>query len=515
MAGAFEPLRLWKKKRGIPAEIVTVEEILRANPGRDAGETIRNYLTRCYQSSGTCWVLLGGDNEAIPWRYVWNEGESYCPPDTFWSSSIPPTDLYYADLTGDWDLDEDRRWGEPSGGPGHPAEGDCFPELFVGRVPCRTPAEAENYVRKALCYEQRPETIHLCHHLGLEEDEMQEAQQLERDSADFFPRHIQHHLWRELPACTSRCPWFPRGQDFISELSDSGYGFVTLYNHGGHWGQRLSSALLNSWPGWGEACILGDDTTWGSSYSVEDSVYARGYIEGEGNGLENLANDGAYPVVYCIGCKAAGLDVPFQPQNTACEGFLTCFPERGAIAFLGNTRDGSVHLSYGLHQQFLACLFDSAGGYHVGVAEAVSRCTFPDRDLILNHNAFADPELPIWIRPPETMEVDHVLQIPAGHVAEVAVTARAIGPPSPGQPVDSAWVCLYRPGEFWQHSITDTAGRAEFTVRTSAPGAIHVTVSKPPAYLPSQTVIRVVDCRERELLDQTRATLSPSGPTAK
>lgn len=510
MAPAFDPLKLWKKKRGIPTETKKVEEILQESSGRDDCEKIRNYLIQSYESFGTLWVFLGGDNEIIPWRYMWNDVPHNVPAcdttDSLWCDEVPPSDLYYSDLTGNWDVDQDGRFGER-----HASEGDFYPEVIVGRVPSRSRQEAGNYVNKVLCYEQSPDTSYLLHHLALEQDQMQESDsavgQAERVCAS-FPPHVTHHIWRETPSYDSLCCYFPTGEDFIDSVGACGYGMVTLYDHGGSWGQRTWSPGINTcYPQW-TPCIWEDPcsgeirTTWGSFYSVEDStVLIRGdtvYTCIDGNGLENLTNAGAYSLVYSIGCQAAGLDNPHLPVNTACEGFLTCFPQRGAIAFLGNTREGRTQYSYDLHRKFVGCLFDTSQGFHVGLAEAISRSEYFDRYLVLSHNVFADPELPIWIQMPRSCEVSHPLQIPPDTASAIAVTVREKDAPS--LPVDCAQVCLYKPGEFWLYAETDTLGEAHFSICPDREGLVYVTVSKPPLVLPSQTRIRVLACRGDEIL---------------
>lgn len=91
LASAFTPLIEWKNKTGIPAEIRTLEWI-KTNTilGVDDAETIRNFIKWAYQKWGTQYVLLGGDTDVIPTRFV------------FTNTMNVSTDLYYSDLDGNW-----------------------------------------------------------------------------------------------------------------------------------------------------------------------------------------------------------------------------------------------------------------------------------------------------------------------------------------------------------------------------------------------------------------------------
>jgi hypothetical protein len=63
-----------------------------------------------------------------------------------------PTDAYYADMTGNWDLDGDERYGEYYGDRG-PGGVDFFHELVVGRIPVYDDVEvADRLLARAVTY---------------------------------------------------------------------------------------------------------------------------------------------------------------------------------------------------------------------------------------------------------------------------------------------------------------------------------------------------------------------------
>ena len=64
-----------------------------------------------------------------------------------------PTDYYYSDLSGDWDLNEDGKWGEyhydeQEGGV------DFYPEVYVGRIPNSNAADVTSICNKIVAFEK-------------------------------------------------------------------------------------------------------------------------------------------------------------------------------------------------------------------------------------------------------------------------------------------------------------------------------------------------------------------------
>jgi len=137
LSNEFQTLANWKTKKGIKAKVVSLSEILPIYSGRDNAERIRNFIKQAYQDWGVTWVLLGGDTEIIPARTVAVLHGLY---DAL-------TDHYYSDLDGDWDGNRNGIFGEPSDSL------DLYPDVFVGRAPVNTVAEANLFVSKTQSYE--------------------------------------------------------------------------------------------------------------------------------------------------------------------------------------------------------------------------------------------------------------------------------------------------------------------------------------------------------------------------
>jgi hypothetical protein len=99
--------------------------------GDVAAERIRSYLKANYITKGIRYVLLIGNPDPsvgdVPMKMLWPRR----------SSSIyreAPSDYYYADLTGNWDLDGDGFYGEGDHDL-HYGGVDRYPEVIVGRIP--------------------------------------------------------------------------------------------------------------------------------------------------------------------------------------------------------------------------------------------------------------------------------------------------------------------------------------------------------------------------------------------
>ncbi len=98
-------------------------------------EKIRQWLKNNYAAMGIKYVLLIGD----PHPYEMGEGD--IPMKMCWprySEKIDreaPTDYFYADLTGNWDINNDTIYGQ--WGVDYPVSGgvDFSPEVYVGRIP--------------------------------------------------------------------------------------------------------------------------------------------------------------------------------------------------------------------------------------------------------------------------------------------------------------------------------------------------------------------------------------------
>jgi len=118
-----------KNATGFSVTVVT-ESAWGSQTGDAGSNAIRQYLADNYIGQNIKYVLFIGNphpvNGDVPMKKLW-------PRSTATSYRDAVSDYFYADLTGNWDLDEDGLYGEAQDfGDGGI---DINPEVFVGRIP--------------------------------------------------------------------------------------------------------------------------------------------------------------------------------------------------------------------------------------------------------------------------------------------------------------------------------------------------------------------------------------------
>jgi len=123
-----------KEALGMKVHVVADTDLAAISIGPKEGdaERIRGWLTANYQALNLRYVLLVGNPDpnraGVPMKltYAMIKGTTY--------KILPPSDHYYADLTGNWDLDGDGNFAEY---PDDDGDGgvDFTPEVYVGRIP--------------------------------------------------------------------------------------------------------------------------------------------------------------------------------------------------------------------------------------------------------------------------------------------------------------------------------------------------------------------------------------------
>jgi choice-of-anchor C domain-containing protein len=151
------------KKKLLPTELVSLEEILKGTKGADDAEKLKRYLYDRWKKDHVGYVLLAGGVEVIPVRYA--KGTNPSPDPGEWP--YLPSDLYYADLAKqdgsfeNWNGRSDGLhagyFGEVTGWDGkdpiNADEIDYLPEVAVGRWPIHDRAQLQSVVTKTIRYE--------------------------------------------------------------------------------------------------------------------------------------------------------------------------------------------------------------------------------------------------------------------------------------------------------------------------------------------------------------------------
>jgi hypothetical protein len=429
LAPSFQELVDWKIKKGIPSAIRTKEWIVSNYSGREAAERIRNYLKVAYQDSGCVWVLLGGDTDVIPCRYAYIELQT--------EMEDIPADLYYSDLDGNWDADNDHIFGELEDSL------DMFPDVFVGRAPASTISEVEIFVSKVLDYEKNAPSDYQLKMLFFAEYSDERTD--DGISKDMIDDYYVPSRFDPIVKLYER-----DGTESAQAVLDSmGNGFNFL-NHAGH--------------AYYYVLCTGPDNIW-----TED--------------FDTLTNAPRFSgVLYSIGCWPAAID-----YDCIAEHFVKN-PDGGGF-FVGNSRYGWYTPSlpgYGssdlFDQQFFASMFNR--GFHsFGQILADSKIQFAaeanqandfrwiEFDLIL----LGDPEMPLWTDSPQSLVVDFPDTVPIGSTQFQVTVAQS-------SPVEDALVCLMKEGEIWVSGRTGLDGYISFSIDPASAGTLHVTVTKPDFY---------------------------------
>ena len=143
LVNSVKSLEIWKKYLGFSVETITLSWITDNYQGVDSQEQIRNFLIDKYGEWGIEYVLFVGSRNTIPMREV------YTIPTEFEEGyGSLYTDFYYADLTGDWDSDNDGLFGEYS----HD-DVDFHAEINIGRIPCDEPELVQAVCKRSVMFE--------------------------------------------------------------------------------------------------------------------------------------------------------------------------------------------------------------------------------------------------------------------------------------------------------------------------------------------------------------------------
>ncbi len=414
LADAFGSLLNLKRQTGYDAVIALTDSIFAHYNGVDNADALRRYLSDCYQT-GTRYVLLGGDEDRVPVRYVY-----YYETDTI--PSLPNliiSDTYFADYDGDWDADGDGVYGEPiSDNP------DIGPEVAIGRLPFSEPSQVIAYTAILEAYLFDPgngDRSYLNRSLFFCSDQMRDyfdgGQQYV--VAEAFPASItaECELLAETPNGEAVSPIGPTNDAVIAGMAD-GYGMINILAHGRADGFTTKSSLYNEFP---RSMILTPDDV-GSNLS-----------------LGAVASNHKPALYYSIACSQAAFDLEAaysMPGLSVVERLLS-LDGSGAVGLVAFTRWGWVGSSYKLMQSFYQHLFSDADGRPV---EALNRShlEYPYyTDQIYGQNFFGDPSLCVYFASPSRVRLDAPENYSPGGSIICHITLD--GQPLADYPVTVAW----------------------------------------------------------------------------
>jgi hypothetical protein len=346
-----------KNMLGVRTVITSLSDIYRDYAGNDRPEQIKYFIKNAVETWGVTYVLLVGglkSHLAGKPRDDVNEGtrDWYLPVryTNLWdfNTTFDPgfiSDLYYADLYNangsfcSWDSGSDGiygGWSNPQrlGPPNYPTDQiDFYPDVYLGRLPCRNLFEVISIVNKIITYEEKPADPSWFKKVvavgGDPYDDIGtnyiEGELVSEKALSYLPGFQQQKLYASNRE--SNPDFTPIATNIIREIS-AGCGFLFFDGHG-------SPAWWNTfWPGDFNALIQKGGL----------SIYQ----------FSQLNNDDKLPICIVGGCHCSLFNVSLfntirDRQNAQmmwsfglpipeCWSWaLTVKPRGGAIATIGST----------------------------------------------------------------------------------------------------------------------------------------------------------------------------------
>ncbi|MGD9548283.1 MAG: C25 family cysteine peptidase [Candidatus Krumholzibacteriia bacterium] len=441
----FQRLADHKTAQGLPTVVVT-REYIAANyrNGSDIQETMRMFARDAYQMWGVEYLLLGGDTDILPPRYVDN---SYYPTV---GSTLIPVDLYFACLDGNWNANANSEYGEPAAGADLGDQCDFAEELYVGRATVSTMAQAATFVDKIIAYESTPAGA------GWPDRVLFAAEVL-------FPADFDVQGYISLDGAQFA---HQQVQDLIIPCTDMEYMRMYETNLENPWDVPLTRRAFIDTVNTGNYGIINQI---GHGYYFNMSLADQNFMTTDADALVN--GDHLF-LIYALNCASAAFD-----NSCLLERFVQN-PNGGSICSLGSARAAFPYNSNNYQQEFFEQLY-CHGEFRVGRVMALSRLPFigatannyVDRWTFENYTLIGDPSLPIWTSSPDALSLSRPSSLDLGQQT-VNVTVS-----TGGTPVSGALVCLEMDGVDYAMGVTDALGQVALDFLAGRTGSAVLKVS--------------------------------------
>ncbi len=445
MAAQFQVLADFKTSLGLPT-VVATREFIGANyrNGADIQETIRMYILDAYQKWGIEYVLLAGDSDILPPRYIDN---SFYPTNGY--TSIP-VDLYFACLDGNWNADGDANFGQPASTGNEGDLVDFAEEVYIGRATVSTPDAAAVFVNKVISYESADVTADWANRAlfaaeVLFPSDYPEGDYIILDGAQYSDQQVNDYIQpctdMEFTRMYQTDTLYPMEAQLsrlalIDTLNAGNYGIVNQIGHGYYFNMSVADA----------------------NFMTTDA--------------DQLTNGDHLFMIYALNCASGAFD-----NSCLLERFIQN-PDGGAICSVGSVRAAFPNNSNNYQQGFFDLLY-CTGEMRVGRLIALSRLPFigltdanyVDRWTFENYTLLGDPTLPIWTGSPSPV----VLSGPSG--LDLGPQTISFTITDDGSPVEDALVCIAKDTESHVYGLTDATGKVDLDFLPSSMGNATVSVT--------------------------------------
>ncbi|MBN1538860.1 MAG: hypothetical protein JW939_01850 [Candidatus Thermoplasmatota archaeon] len=426
-------IRDWKQQKGVPSKIVEMSFITSNYNGSDNQEKVRNFIKDAVSAWETEYVLLGGDISVIPYRSTYVKSGSYVETDC-------AADLYYSDLDGSFNADNDSIYGEVED------KVDLRPDVIVGRAPAQSSAEMNTFVAKTLKYEIDPLAGYL-NNMTLA-GEYLDANTNSSLGMDLIKNKL-------LPPNVNATSLYDSAQGVFGNLDRPNFmgqvnGGLSYAFHSGHSNYNVMSVGTASQS---------------SLYNSDIPNYNGGYRIGVMNSLGCIAN--RFSVNDCIG----------ELHVMESDG--------GSVAFIGNSRYGwyaPYNPGSGTSEVYMyrmAAELFSNGNTNMGAHFALAKNAYVGwsasnnsyRWLQMALNLMGEPEMHVRTGEPDTFNITLPDNIGRSY-PDFNITVRN----SSGSPVINALVCLQQSG-YYAYNLTNSNGKAYFNFSTRNFDNVNITAT--------------------------------------
>lgn len=342
----LQPIIDHKNAHGIKTRLVGLNEVYEQMfwNGRDSAEKIKYFIKHSIENWGIRHVLLVGGHQGqtntwyhpVRYSYVVPPDEQEYPEQNFLS------DLYFADIYdsngnfSNWDSNHDDRfsvWNET-----FRETMDLYPDVYLGRIPCRNRYEVKTMVNKIITYESEKAPDSWFKNLLLvagdsyvnEGENYNEGEIISEKAIELMPGFNPLRVYSSIDDIN---------RETVNAAFNQGAGFAYFCGHGSasSWSTHFPPAT-------------NDRENWTTGYEVEDMIYLRNKekqpitIVG---GCHNGQFDITIPNSIKQGLKIQGLRYFigrfwFDGWVSKCWGWwLTSKPNGGAIATIANTGLGT------------------------------------------------------------------------------------------------------------------------------------------------------------------------------
>jgi hypothetical protein len=448
LAAAFQPLADHRTAQGLPAVVKTLEWIT-ANyrHGVDIQETIRMFIRDAYQRWGVEYVLMGGDSDIIPARFITS---TFYPPG---GSTDIPADLYFSCLDGNWNADGDSQFGEPNQSALNPVDDcDMASDVSYGRAPVSDVAAVNSFVSKVIVQETAPAGAEYANRLLFAAEVLFRNQQgdITLDGADYAEELIDDIV---IPCTDMEYTLMYESYDERDEFDELLYpGSV----------RETRAAVIDSI----NTGRYGIFNQIGHGFFFDMSV---GDLNITGGDVDQFTNENTF-LMYGLNCASAAFD-----YNCLMER-LVQNPDGGSYASIGASRAAFPSTANDFQLEFFDQLM-CQGNDRLGDLMGLSRLPWLDfassdsftRWTYMNYTLLGDPAQKVWTAVPGVVDITAPTALVTGEQI-VSVTVN-----SGGSPVEGARVTLAR-GDVYVRGETDIAGMVDIAVTLTDAGDLTLTV---------------------------------------